>query len=72
MKQPRVPAEIIEEIGLKEPISLKKTAPLLYDTKQYSIKIPAGIIEEVNWSAGDTIDIEIESDGLKLRKAKAD
>ncbi len=72
MKKPRVPAEIIEEIGLKEPMSLKKTAPLLYDTKQYSIKIPAGIIEEVNWAAGDKIDFEIEGDGLKLRRAKAD
>lgn len=67
-----MPAEIIEEIGLKEPASLKKTTPLLYDSKQYSIKIPTGIIEEVNWDAGDKIDIEIESDGLKLRKAKAD
>ncbi len=74
-EKPRVPPEIIEEIGLKEPESIKKTVTLIQDTKhtkQFSIKIPAGIIEEVKWKAGDKIDIEIETDGLKLRKSKRD
>lgn len=71
MNKPRIPAEIFEKIGLKEPESIKKTVTLIQDvkhTKQFSIKIPAGIIEEVKWNAGDKIDIEIENDGLKLRK----
>lgn len=68
MKQPLIPPEIIEDIGLKEPISIKKTVTLIYDSKQYSIKIPAGIIEEIEWKAGDKIEIEIEGDWLKLRK----
>lgn len=75
MAKPRVPAEIIEEIELQEPKSIKKTATLLQDvkhTKQFSIKFPAGIIEEIKWKAGDKINIEIEEDGLKLRRAKGD
>jgi len=68
MKKPIIPSEIIEEIGLKEPISMKKTVALIYDSKQYSIKIPAGIIEEIKWKAGDKIEIEIEGAELKLRK----
>lgn len=69
-EKPRVPPEIVEEIGLKEPVSIKKTATLIHDTKQFSIKIPAGIIEEIRWKAGDKIEFEIENERLKLRKVK--
>ncbi len=71
-EKPKVPPEILEEIGLKEPVSIKKTATLLHDGKQFSIKIPAGIIEEIGWDAGDKVEVEIESDGLKIKKARAD
>jgi hypothetical protein len=76
MGKPVVPADIIDEIELKEPISIKKTATLIRDIKkhthttQYSIKFPTGIIEEIMWNAGDKIEIEIENDYLKLRKVK--
>ena len=62
MKKPVIPSEIIEEIELKEPKSLKKTATLIQDTKhtkQYSIKFTVEIIESVKWVAGDKIEIEI-------------
>ncbi|MFZ2412250.1 MAG: hypothetical protein WAW23_11815 [Candidatus Methanoperedens sp.] len=75
MAKPKVPAEIVEEIELQEPKSIKKTATLLQDvkhTKQFSIKFPAGIIDEIKWKMGDKISIEIEEDGLKLRRAKGD
>lgn len=66
-----IPDDIVEEIGLKKPTSLKKTVKLIYDakhTKQYTLRIPAGFIEKVNWEAGDMIEIEIENGSLKLRK----
>ncbi len=75
MAKPKVPSEIIEEIELQEPKPFKKTATLLQDvkhTKQFSIKFPAGIIELIKWKVGDKISIEIEEDGLKLRRAKGD
>lgn len=75
MAMPKIPPEIIEEIELQEPKSIKKTATLLQDvkhTKQFSIKFPAGIIEVIKWKVGDKICIEIEGDGLKLRRAKGD
>jgi len=74
MRKPVVPPEVIEEIGLKEPKTLKKTVTLIQDTKhtkQYSIKFPVDIIESVNWIAGDKIEITIENDGLNLRKSQA-
>lgn len=74
MEKPIIPLEIIKEIELQKPVSLKKTVTLIQDkkrTKQYSIKIPRVIIEEVQWVAGDKIDIEIEDIGLKLRKAQS-
>jgi hypothetical protein len=74
MKRPVVPSEIIEEIGLREPKTLKKTATLIQDTKhtnQYSIKISTDLIESVNWIAGDKIEIKIENDELILRKSQA-
>ncbi|NJD53872.1 MAG: hypothetical protein FIB07_13510 [Candidatus Methanoperedens sp.] len=73
-EKPRIPPEILAEIRLKEPVSIKKNVTLLYDAtaRQFSIKIPTGIIEEAKWKAGDKIDIEIDDEGLKLRKAKAD
>ena len=73
MGKPVVPSDIIGEIKLKEPVSIKKTATLIQDvkhTKQFSIKFPIGVIEEIKWVAGDKIEIEIENDGLKLRRAK--
>jgi antitoxin component of MazEF toxin-antitoxin module len=66
-----IPDEIVEEIGLKKPTALKKTVKLIYDakhTKQYTLRIPAGFIEKVNWEGGDMIGIEIENGSLKLRK----
>lgn len=74
MARARVPSEIIEEIELQEPESIKKTTTLLQNkqTSQYSIKFPAGIIDEVKWEKGDKISIEIEEDGLKLKRAKGD
>ncbi len=66
-----IPDEIVEEIGLKKATSLKKTVKLIYDakhTKQYTLRIPAGFIEKVDWEAGDMIGIEIENRSLKLRK----
>ena len=75
MAMPKVPPEIIEEIELQEPISIKKIATLLQDvkhTKQFSIKFPAGIIDEIKWKVGDKISIEIEEDGLKVRRVKGD
>jgi hypothetical protein len=73
MGKPVVPSDIIDEIGLREPAPIKKTATLIQDikhTKQFSIKFPTGIIEEIQWAAGDKIEIEIETGGLKLRKVK--
>lgn len=66
-----IPDDIVEEIGLKEPTALKKTVKLIYDskhTKQYTLRIPTGFIEKVNWGAGDMIGIEIENGSLKLTK----
>lgn len=73
MEKPVIPPEILDEIGLKEPKAIKRTATLIQDkkhTKQFSIKFPAGTIEEIGWEAGDKIEIRIESDGLKLQKAE--
>jgi hypothetical protein len=73
MAKPKIPSEIIEEIELQEPKSIKKRAILLQDdkhTKQFSIKFPVGIIDEIKWKKGDKISIEIEEDGLKLRRDK--
>lgn len=73
MGKPVVPPEILEEIGLSEPKTIVKTATLIQDKKhtmQFSIKIPAGIIEEIGWAAGDQIEIRVEIDGLKLQKSK--
>lgn len=69
-EKPIVPPELIEEIGLKEPVSIKKPATLLHDGKQFSIKIPSGIIEEIGWKSGEKVEVEIESDGLKIRKVE--
>ncbi len=72
-EKPRIPPEIIEEIELHEPESIKKTATLIQDTKhtkQFSIKIPNVIIEEIKWKAGDKIEFVIENEGLKLQKSK--
>jgi antitoxin component of MazEF toxin-antitoxin module len=66
-----IPKDVVEEIGLKEPASLKKSVKLIYDakhTKQYTLRIPAGFIEKVDWKAGDMIEIELENGSLKLRK----
>jgi antitoxin component of MazEF toxin-antitoxin module len=66
-----IPKDVVEEIGLKEPTSLKKAVKLIYDakhTKQYTLRIPAGFIEKVKWKAGDMIEIELENGSLKLRK----
>lgn len=66
-----IPDDVIEEIGLKEPVALKKAVKLIYDakhTKQYTLRIPAGFIEKVNWEAGDMIGIEIENGSLRLTK----
>lgn len=66
-----IPDDIVKEIGLKEPTALKKAVKLIYDakhTKQYTLRIPVGFIEKVNWEAGDMIEIEIENGSLKLRK----
>jgi hypothetical protein len=73
MKKPRIPPEILEEIGLQKPSKIQRVATLIQDTKhtkQFSIKFPAGTIEEIGWNAGDKIEILIEDDGLKLHKAK--
>jgi len=73
MGKPEIPPEILEEIGLKEPAPIRRSATLLQDkkyTKQFSIKFPAGLIEELGWEAGDKIEMRIESDGLKLLKVE--
>lgn len=73
MGKPVVPPEILEEIGLSEPKTITKTATLIQDKKhtmQFSIKFPAGVIEEIGWTAGDRIEIRVESDGLKLLKTE--
>lgn len=67
----KIPDEIMEEIELKEPESLRKVATLIQDTKhtnQFSIKIPASIIDEIDWNGGDRISIEIEDGKLVLKK----
>jgi hypothetical protein len=38
--------------------------------KRISIKFLTGVIEQLRWTAGDKVEIEIESEGLKLRKTK--
>jgi len=63
-----IPEDIIQEIGLSEPKSLKKTAKLIHDGKQYSMKIPAILIEEMEWQPGDNIEITIKNESLKLTK----
>lgn len=63
-----IPEDIIQEIGLSEPKSLKNTAQLIYDSKQYSIKIPVILIEEMEWQSGDNIQITIKTESLKLTK----
>lgn len=63
-----IPEDIIQEIGLNEPKSLKKTVKLIHDGKQYSMKIPAILIEETEWKSGDTIEITIKNESLKLTK----
>lgn len=67
----RIPDEIMEEIELQEPESLKKVVTLIQDVKhtnQFSIKIPASIIDEIDWNGGDKISIEIENNKLVLKK----
>ena len=66
-----IPDDIVEEVGLKEPTSLKKSVKLIYDakhTKQYTIRIPPGFIEKVDWEGGDMIQIELDDKGLKLTR----
>ena len=63
-----IPEDIIQEIGLNEPKSLKKTVKLINDGKQYSMKIPTILIEEMEWQPGDTIEITIQNESLKLTK----
>ena len=63
-----IPEDIIREIGLNEPKSLKKTVKLIHDGKQYSMKIPTILIEEMEWQPGDTIEITIQNESLKLTK----
>lgn len=73
MKKPVIPPDILREIGLQEPTTIQRVATLIQDkkyTKQFSIKFPAGTIEEIEWKAGDKIEIIIENDGLKLQKVK--
>lgn len=73
MEKPKIPPEILKEIGLQEPRTIQKSATLIQDmkhTKQFSIKFPAGIIEEIGWKAGDKIEIVIENGGLKLHRNK--
>lgn len=67
----KIPDEIISEIELQEPESLKKIVTLIQDVKhtnQFSIKIPASIIDEIDWNGGDKISIEIENGNLVLKK----
>ena len=63
-----IPEDIIQEIGLNEAKSLKKTVKLIHDGKQYSMKIPTILIEEMEWQPGDTIEITIQNESLKLTK----
>lgn len=63
-----IPKDIIQGIGLSEPKSLKRAVKLIYDGKQYSIKIPAILIEEIEWQAGDNIEITIKNEYLKFTK----
>ena len=63
-----IPEDIIQEIGLSEPKSLKNTAKLIYDSTQYSIKIHVILIEEMEWQPGDNIQITIKTESLKLIK----
>jgi hypothetical protein len=37
---------------------------------QFSIKLPAVLMHEIDWIAGDKIDIIVEDDGLKLKKCE--
>jgi len=63
-----IPEDIIQEIGLSEPKSLKKSIKLIHDGVQYSIKIPTILIEEMEWQQGDDIEITIENESLKLTR----
>jgi len=63
-----IPEDIIQEIGLSEPKSLKKIVKLIHDGNQFSIKIPIVLIEEVEWQPGDNIEITIKNESLKLTK----
>lgn len=71
-KKPEVPSEVIEEIKLKEkPEPVKGNTSFLYDKKQFSVKIPAAIITELDWKAHEKIEVTIESaDVLRLRRIK--
>lgn len=70
MGNPKIPEEIIEEIRLGEAKKIKKTVTLIGDTKQFSIKLPKAVIEEIGWKAGDKIDIEIDNTNLKLKRVQ--
>ena len=63
-----IPVDIIQEIGLSEPKSLKKTVKLIHDGKQFSIKVPTLLIEEMEWQPGHNIEITIKNESLKLTK----
>jgi hypothetical protein len=69
---PIFPMHIIEMMKLIEPVQLSKTTKLLQNKKngQFSVKVPVLIMRELDWSAGDKIDIIIEDDGLKLKKCE--
>lgn len=69
----RIPDDIMNEIGLKSAKKLQKTVTLIQDVKhtgQFSIKIPVEFIENVDWTAGDKLIIEVEIDSLKFTKAQ--
>ena len=68
-----IPKSIIDEIKLSEPKPLTKTATLIQDTKytkQFSLKIPISIIEEVGWKAGSRIAVQVDGNCLKLKQTR--
>lgn len=67
MNVKKVPPQVIEKISLKEPQQEKRTIKVIFDKKQFSVKLPRKIAIELGLKKGDTFEAVVEDGTLKLR-----
>jgi hypothetical protein len=67
----KIPEEIVEELKLAEPKRYSVGVKLLFDSKQYSMKIPARVSADFELHPTDKFELTIENaDVLTLRRTK--